>query len=267
MVSEKGGFYDYYESASQSAETMRRSQGIYEAIAACMRSDGVEVRGGLQVADIGCGAGAQSIFWAAAGNEVHGIDINGDLVELARERAGNAGASATFVTGSAAALPWATGQFDVCIVPELLEHVEDWQKCLDEVCRVLKPGGYLFLTTTNRLCPRQDEFGLVGYSWYPGWLKRWCLQLARSSRKEWVKYAEYPAINWFSPYELRHELRRRGCSSLDRFDVMTRKGQGGASGALARVVVSSSLLRFVAHCLTPYTLLVGRKDGPATRRS
>jgi 2-polyprenyl-3-methyl-5-hydroxy-6-metoxy-1,4-benzoquinol methylase len=40
------------------------------------------------VADIGCGAGTQSIMWAQKGHEVHGLDINAQLVELAAKRAG-----------------------------------------------------------------------------------------------------------------------------------------------------------------------------------
>jgi 2-polyprenyl-3-methyl-5-hydroxy-6-metoxy-1,4-benzoquinol methylase len=53
---------------------------------------------------------------------------------------------------------------DVCLLPELLEHVADWQSCLNEAARVLRPGGLLYLSTTNVLCPRQQEFNLPLYS-------------------------------------------------------------------------------------------------------
>jgi 2-polyprenyl-3-methyl-5-hydroxy-6-metoxy-1,4-benzoquinol methylase len=254
-------FYEYYRTASESTETLERSRGIYDSLIACMRSDGIETGRSLKVADIGCGAGTQSILWAQAGHQVFSIDINADLIRLATERAASARVLVTFLTGSADALPWGAGEFDVCIVPELLEHVENWERCLDEVCRIVKPRGYLFLTTTNRLCPKQQEFTLPAYSWYPSWLKRRCLQLARTTRKEWVEYAQFPAVNWFSPSELAAELKRRGYSSLDRFDLIALRSETGPTATMARIVTSSTLLRHLAHFFTPYTLLVGKNDG------
>lgn len=256
-------FFEYYKTASESPETLERSRGIYDSLVACMQSDGVDTAQPLDVADIGCGAGTQSMLWARAGHRVSGIDINTDLIELARNRAAAAGLPVTFLVGSADALPWDSGKFDVCIVPELLEHVETWERCLDEVCRIVKPGGYLFLTTTNRLCPKQQEFNLPAYSWYPSWLKRKCLELARTTRRDWVEYAQYPAVNWFSPGELARELRRRGYSSFDRFDLIARRNPSGAKSALARLVASSGALRQLAYLATPYTLLVARNDGSA----
>lgn len=262
MTAESGDnkFFEYYKTASESKETLDRSRGIYDSIMACVRHDGADLGGTLKVADIGCGAGTQSLLWAQAGHQVFSIDINTDLIRLARERAAGARLPVTFLTGSADALPWGAAEFDVCIVPELLEHVETWERCLDEVCRIVRPGGYLFLTTTNRLCPKQQEFTLPAYSWYPSWLKRKCLQLARTTKKQWVEYAEFPAVNWFSPGELAAELRRRGFTSLDRFDVMTRLGQTGVKTTVAKAVTSSALLRNLAHFLTPYTLLIGKKN-------
>ena len=71
---------------------------------------------------------------------------------------------------------------DVCLLPELLEHVADWQSCLKEAPRVLRSGGLLYLSTTNVLRPRQEEFNLPLYSWYPGPLKRYCERLAMTTR-------------------------------------------------------------------------------------
>ena len=255
-------FFEYYKTASESAETVERSRGIYESLVACMSFDGVDINRGLRVADVGCGAGTQSMLWAQGGHRVFGIDINEDLIELAKKRAKHAGLDATFLAGSADALPWGAREFDVCIVPELLEHVENWERCLDEVCRIVKPGGYVFLTTTNRLCPKQQEFNLPGYSWYPTWLKRKCLRLARTTRRDWVEYAEYPAVNWFSPPELSARLRERGYSSLDRFDLIVRRRGAGKSAFIARLVTSARPLRYLAYFLTPYTMLVARNDAP-----
>ncbi len=215
----------------------------------------------LDVADIGCGAGAQSLIWAGLGHRVHGLDVSADLVAVARRRAREAGHEVDFRVGSATQLPWPDDSIDVCLVLELLEHVADWTTCLDEFARVLRCGGVLLLSTTNVLCPVQHEFSLPLYSWYPRPLKRRCERLAVTTRPELVRHAVYPAVNWFTFYRLQAALRSRGLRAHDRFDVMdlTRKGR------LARGVVAAvrrfSVLRWLGHVATPYTLILAIKEG------
>jgi 2-polyprenyl-6-hydroxyphenyl methylase/3-demethylubiquinone-9 3-methyltransferase len=112
----------------------------------------------LNIADIGCGAGTQARLWAQGGHRVFGLDVNEPLIRLARQRTEEAGLVIRFEVGTATALPWADRTMDVRLLPELLEHVADCQACLNEAARVLRPGGLLYLSTTNVLCPRQDEF-------------------------------------------------------------------------------------------------------------
>ena len=174
----------------------------------------------LEVADIGCGAGTQALLWAELGHSVHGLDVNAPLVDVARKRAAEAGLAARFDVGTATSLPYARASMDVCLLPELLEHVPDWQACVNEAARVLKPGGVLFLSTTNALCPVQDEFNLPLYSWYPDFVKHRYERLAVTTRPEIANYAKYPAVHWFTFYELRNFLRPKGFECLDRFDMI-----------------------------------------------
>lgn len=44
---------------------------------------------------------------------------------------------------------FAEKSFDIVICTEVLEHVQDWEKVLDEMTAVLKPGGYLIVTTRS----------------------------------------------------------------------------------------------------------------------
>jgi len=109
---------------------------------------------------------------------------------------------------------------DVYVVPELLEHVVDWEGVLNEAARILRPNGVLFLSTTNALCPVQNEFNLPLYAWYPAFMKRHYERLAVTTRPEVANYAKYPAVNWFTFYSLRSALRARGFNRfLDRLDM------------------------------------------------
>jgi len=250
-------FYDYYAEQSTSPETVQRFAAIHDMMARVAQGRGL-AGAKLDVLDIGCGAGTQSMMWAQDGHRVHGIDINGPLVELARTRGTGAGFDIDYRIGTAAQLPWADASMDICLVPELLEHVAEWQSCIAELTRVLKPGGLLYLSTNNALCPVQQEFNLPLYSWYPRRLKRHYERLAVTTRPELANYAKYPAVNWFTFYELRAYLAQRNFRALDRFDVAD-TALGGKRAMLFGAIRALPPLRWLAHVATPYTMLVAVK--------
>jgi 2-polyprenyl-6-hydroxyphenyl methylase/3-demethylubiquinone-9 3-methyltransferase len=251
-------FFEYYSRRSQTKEEIARFRSIRDCVLRVARRSRA-VTSPLEVADVGCGAGTQCIVWAESGHHAHGLDVNEPLLDLARQRAKEAGQEIGFHLGSATALPWADASMDVCLVLELLEHVADWKTCLIEFGRILRPGGILFLTTSNWLCPIQHEFNLPLYSWYPGFLKRRVERLASTTRPELANHATYPAVNWFSFFYLRQVLTNAGFQCLDRFDVMDLSNKG----KLARLIVSAARvappLRWLAHVATPGTTIVARK--------
>ena len=255
-----GRFAEYYRAESLSEEAIARFRSIRDTVQGYLTSVGRQGET-LDVADIGCGAGTQCIMWADDGHRVEGLDVNDTLIEIARSRAAQADREITFHVGTAEDLPWDDASIDVCLVPELLEHVSNWEGCLDEFARVLRPGGVIYLSTNNVFCPVQQEFDLPLYSWYPGFLKRRYERLATTTRPELVNHADFPAVNWFSFYGLRSALASRGMLARDRFDMM----RLDSKGVLARLAVKSvrklAPLRFLAHVLTPYTALIAVKAG------
>ncbi|WP_068808184.1 class I SAM-dependent methyltransferase [Thauera phenolivorans] len=243
-------FLSYYADSSVSDNTLgrftRTRNNILRLLARVRGTDGP-----LRVADIGCGAGTCSQLWAKLGHSVHGLDVNAPLIELAGSRAAEAGLPIEFRVGSATQLPYADAQMDVVLLPELLEHVADWELCLKEAARVLAPGGLLFLSTTNALCPIQDEFDLPMYSWYPGPVKRYYERLSVTTRPELVRHTKYPAVHWFSFYQLRDYLARLGLDSLDRFDAADDRKFSVKGRAALRLIRRVPLARWIAHVLTP----------------
>lgn len=252
-------FFKYYAEQSTTPETLQRFAGIQDIVLRTARAHGL-TQPALNVLDIGCGAGTQSMMWAKEGHRVNGLDINGPLVELAQQRARDAQLNIDYRIGTATELPWGDASMDVCLVPELLEHVRDWEPCVNEFTRVLKPGGVLFLSTNNSLCPVQQEFDLPLYSWYPGFMKRHYEKLAVTTRPELVSYAKYPAVNWFTYFGLRQVLAARGFRSFDRFDVADTRRQGAAGKLAAAAIRLLPPVRVLAHIATPYTLVVAIKN-------
>jgi ubiquinone/menaquinone biosynthesis C-methylase UbiE len=212
-------FFQYYQEKSQSPETLVRFERLAAIILNTMKEEGRE--GPFRVADVGGGAGTLARIFARAGHTVTCIDLSKDLLEVGRRRAEEEGLEMEFINCSATNTPVPDASLDICVVPELLEHVVEWQECLDEAGRMLRPGGLLYLSTTNKLCPVQEEFTLPLYSWYPGFLKRRYERLALTTRPEVANYAKYPAVNWFTFYSLRRYLITLGFSRfLDRLDMI-----------------------------------------------
>ena len=108
------------------------------------------VRSGNQVLDVGCGGGFFLPYAAeavGAGGKVDGLDISGDMLELALAYLGKwpveVRERVSLLQKSAYDLPFAAGSLDVVYSVAALMEIPDPQRCLAEVRRVLKPGGIL----------------------------------------------------------------------------------------------------------------------------
>jgi 2-polyprenyl-3-methyl-5-hydroxy-6-metoxy-1,4-benzoquinol methylase len=103
---------------------------------------------GRRVLDAGCGIGYGSNILAEAGAaEVTGVDIAEPVIEAARM---GAASGVSFQPGDVAALDLPADSFDLVVCFEVIEHVEDTDAVLDELARVLAPGGLLFISSPNR---------------------------------------------------------------------------------------------------------------------
>lgn len=100
--------------------------------------------------DVACGTGYGSAILASAGaKSVLGVDRDAESVAYARRNyAGRRGLS--FAEGDALALDLPDGSLDVVVSFETLEHLPDPGRFLDEIARVLVPGGLAIVSTPNR---------------------------------------------------------------------------------------------------------------------
>ena len=256
-------FLEYYEKASLSEATLQRFRTVRDKALTLLARRGRNTTH-LRVADIGCGAGTQSLLWAELGHSVLGLDVNAPLMEVARRRAEERGLQVDFRVGTATELPLEDSSVDVCLLPELLEHVPEWETCLREASRSLSTGGLLYLSTTNTLCPVQSEFNLPLYSWYPDFAKRFYERLAVTSRPSIANYAKYPAVNWFTFYRLRDHLEHLGFECFDRFDMIDLSHVRVSMRWIVRMMRALAPARFLGHVLTPGTTLFAVKTKPKT---
>lgn len=107
--------------------------------------------GGKAVVDIGCGGGILSESMAAAGAKVTGIDLADASLQVARLHALDAQLDIDYRLVSAERLATeAAGQFDVVTCMEMLEHVPDPASIIQASAALVRPGGWVFVSTLNR---------------------------------------------------------------------------------------------------------------------
>ncbi|MFD6494394.1 class I SAM-dependent methyltransferase [Streptomyces sp. NPDC059944] len=140
-----GGLRDFYEDpavpvASGTARTLRQARMLATAL-------GPATSGARTVLDIGCGDGtaAQAAAPLLAGHRVVGVDWSQDALRRARTRVPYAVRGE--LTGGG--LPFAPASADAVLFSEVVEHLVDPDGALDEIRRVLRPGGHLMLSTPN----------------------------------------------------------------------------------------------------------------------
>jgi arsenite methyltransferase len=110
------------------------------------------------IADVGCGTGSLALILAPHAAQVHGLDISGEMVRIARGKADARGVhNAQFHQGAFGEdLPLEDGSLDGLCAYSILHLVEDQPAALRRIHRLLKPGGW-FISST--VC--------MGDSWVP----------------------------------------------------------------------------------------------------
>lgn len=99
------------------------------------------------VLDIASGSGYGTAMLGTTAKQVTGVDYDKDAIAYATTTYGKP--NTKYVQGSATAIPLGDNSVDVVVSFETLEHIEDYEKFIKEIKRVLKKDGLLILSTPN----------------------------------------------------------------------------------------------------------------------
>lgn len=188
-LSEKELFYenmaDEFDSVMNMYDTTARIGVVYDKML-----EGYDLNKKLLL-DAGCGTGWFSRKGCEFGADVVSVDVGLGLLSKVAEKC-----CSHCIAASVLSLPFQDDVFDFVVSSDVIEHTQDPAKALNELIRVLKPGGILAVTVPNKL-------------WKPAlWIA------------EFLKARPYQGFeNWLGPLEFRQIIENSGCDILQQRGV------------------------------------------------
>lgn len=125
--------------------------------------------------DIGCSTGILTRHYAKFFGRVVGVDIDDGAVEWAQKN--RAADNVDYRVGDSMELPFSAAAFDVVTCTHIYEHVPHAQRMLDEIFRVLVPGGLCYFAAENRVRLWDGHYDLPLLTLLPKTLGDWYVRI------------------------------------------------------------------------------------------
>jgi ubiquinone/menaquinone biosynthesis C-methylase UbiE len=155
--------------AKNTAKSMNDFRSDARRVAALLPKDG-------RVLEVAPGPGYFAIELAKlSGYRITGLDISETFVEMAQRNAEQAGVRVEFRVGSASEMPFEKEQFDFLFCRAAFKNFSEPVRALQEMHRVLKPGGRAFIIDLRRDASMEaisKEVARMGLGVVDAWLTR-----------------------------------------------------------------------------------------------
>lgn len=166
---------------------------------------------GKNVLEIGCGVGTDLIQFAKAGTIVCGIDLSPRSVEITQKRLSIEKLHAEVKVGDAENLSFPSNYFDLVYSWGVIHHTPNTKKAVEEIHRVLKPGGEIRIMIYHRR------------SWFAFFLYlRWGLVLGKpfkSIQKIIAEHLESPGTQAYTKQEAKELFSQ--FNGLEHYTILT----------------------------------------------
>lgn len=206
---------------------------------------------GKNVLEIGYGMGRDHLELAKRGAVLSGIDITPKNLEITRAHLSVFGYGSDLYVGDAENLPFKNNQFDFVYSFGVLHHTPNMEKAIQEVHRVLKPGGRCWIGLYNK-----NSLFYRGYLIPKYFLEKQYLDI---SLKERLSLIEYPNIN--KEIMVRVTTKRELKRIFNRFKIENIKVRSlnRNSFLVGGSHVSDCMLAAMEPYLGWYNIVIGRK--------
>lgn len=158
-------------------------------------NDAFDALDGLTVLDVGCGGGLVCEPLSRLGGLVTGIDPGANAIDVAQKHAEEYGLDITYKCTTSEDH---SGQYDVVLALEIIEHVADIPAFINSLLKLVKPDGIIIFSTLNRTA-KSFALGIIAAEYVLRWVPR--------GTHDWKKFIK--------PSELARYLRDRGATVTD----------------------------------------------------
>lgn len=210
----------------------------------------------LKLLDIGSSTGIIAHCLSDCFGKVVGIDVDPSAITFALKNFKKD--NLEFALADAMDLAFYDHSFDVLICAHIYEHVPDAERLMDEIYRVLKPGGVCYFAACNRLSIREPHYNLPFLSMLPKRLSHLYLRLAGKGKVYGENLLTYRKICGLVKRFLVIDYTRRIVESPRMFyaDYMIREGT-------FRFRLANFMLRYAYGICPTYIWLLLKSDDTA----
>lgn len=177
------------------------------------------------VLEVGCGIGLDALEYVKNGANVTAIDLSPVCVQLAKKYFADNNILGTVEIANAEELPYPDNQFDVAVARQILMFTPNTERAVDEIYRVLKPGGKILALLHNR--------------------RSWYALFAKLTGTNMIAEAKDPPVNKLHSQKEARKLFKRFSDIrifFDRFPYKTNRRTGGLFNLYNYVFVPLSTL-------------------------
>lgn len=177
----------------------------------------IPLKTNFKVLDLCTGTGDIAIYIAknkVKDGQVIGVDFSEKMLEIATNKAKNI-ENIEFISADALKLPFKDEEFDACFISFGLRNIPDYKKCLLEMKRVTKKGGYIVNIDTGKPKGIIKFFHKIYlFNIVPIFGKIFAEQSSA------YKYLPQSTINFPSGDELAETFKEMGLNNIKKFDFM-----------------------------------------------
>ena len=193
---------------------------------------------GQRVLEVSCGMGGTLVALAQAGAVPLATEFNRDYCTITQQRCARYELHLPVLNAVGEAIPLADNSFDLAICWDVIEHVQHPQALLQELRRVVRPGGRVLLTIINRWAWRDPHYHVRGINWLPRRIAdRLVVQRADTKAAMGLQDRQrLSEMHYFSVPQFRRLAAQVGFRMADMEAIQIQQGQkrraGGFKGKL-----------------------------------
>jgi 2-polyprenyl-3-methyl-5-hydroxy-6-metoxy-1,4-benzoquinol methylase len=155
-----------------------------------------------KILEVGSGWGGICIELFHAGGLVTGIEPDTEELQISKLLNESEGTKVDFIRGYGENLPFIDNFFDIIVCNSVIEHVADFSKVISEMMRVLKPGGFIYLSIPNYLFPYEGHYKIFYPPLLPKFLAKVYLKLLNKN-PNFIKN-----INYITTFKIFSEFKK-----------------------------------------------------------